>query len=334
MYMFVLFAALSFAIAMVIGPGCLKWLHKLKFGSTENALGPKSHQAKSGTPVMGGVIFFVPILILTLVLLFGGWSGAYTPIILATTVLFAAIGFTDDYTKLSKKRSEGLTPKQKMIPMLAISLGVSIWAYLTPGIGSKLIVPFSGAEWDVGIFYIPLMTFILVGTVNSANLLDGVDGLLSSCASVDFVAMGAVCLCLAGSLADERLRGVMLFCAAAFGGVLGFLRFNTHPAKVFMGDGGSFTIGAALVAVAMITRTSLLLPFVALAMFVSSLSDIIQVGYFKYTKKKTGTGQRVFRMAPLHHHFELGGMDETRIVWMYTAVTVLLCMLSLGTFIR
>ena len=208
---------LPLLLVLVMGPRVIPLLHKLKFGQAIYNLGPQTHKNKEGTPVMGGVIFFVPILILTIVLLFGGLGGAYPPIILATTVLFAAIGFTDDYTKLSKKRSEGLTPKQKMIPMLAISLGVSIWAYLTPGIGSKLIVPFSGAEWDVGIFYIPLMTFILVGTVNSANLLDGVDGLLSSCASVDFVAMGAVCLCLAGSLADERLRGVMLFCAAAFG---------------------------------------------------------------------------------------------------------------------
>ena len=253
---------------------------------------------------------------------------------------------------MSKKRSVGLTPKQKMIPMLVFSFLLSLWAYLTPEIGPTLIVPFTGNRWDIGVFYIPLMTFILVGTVNSANLLDGVDGLLSSCAVVDYLTMGAICLALAASAAGggdtppeswgplygvinaDSMRKLSFFCAAAFGAVLGFLRFNTHPARVFMGDGGSFTIGGALAAVCMISGTSLFLPVIALAMFVSSLSDIIQVGYFKYTKKKTGAGKRVFRMAPLHHHFELGGMEETRIVWMYTAATVLLCALSLGTFIK
>ena len=330
---FALCAVVSFAVAMAIGPGCLKWLKKLKFGSTENALGPQSHQTKSGTPVMGGVIFFVPIALIALGLLVF-YREATLAMALLTTVCFAAIGFADDYIKLSKKRSEGLTPRQKMIPMLGLSLALSVWAYLTPGIGSGLIVPFSGAVWDIGIFYIPVMTFVLVATVNSANLLDGVDGLLSSCAGVDFLALGAVCLSLAaGAAQGESMAHLGLFCGACFGGVLGFLRFNTHPARVFMGDGGSFTLGGAVVAVAMITRTSLFLPFIALAMFVSSLSDIIQVGYFKYTKKKTGTGRRVFRMAPLHHHFELGGMDETRIVWMYTAVTVLMCLLTLGSLI-
>ena len=176
--------------------------------------------------------------------------------------------------------------------------------------------------------------FVLVGTVNSANLLDGVDGLLSGCSLIDFATMALVCVALGAANPENagNMTNMMVFCGAAAGGILGFLRFNTYPANVFMGDVGSFTIGGALVAVAMVTRTALLLPMIALAMLVSSLSDIIQVGYFKYTKKKTGAGKRVFRMAPLHHHFEKGGMPETRIVSMYMSVTALLCLIALTMF--
>ena len=211
---------------------------------------------------------------------------------------------------------------------------LAIWAYCTPQIGSALIVPFTDKTWDLGIFYIPVMMFVLVGTVNSANLLDGVDGLLSGCSLIDFATMALVCVALGAANPENagNMTNMMVFCGAAAGGILGFLRFNTYPANVFMGDVGSFTIGGALVAVAMVTRTALLLPMIALAMLVSSLSDIIQVGYFKYTKKKTGAGKRVFRMAPLHHHFEKGGMPETRIVSMYMSVTALLCLIALTMF--
>lgn len=179
------------------------------------------------------------------------------------------------------------------------------------------------------------MMFILIGTVNSANLLDGVDGLLSGCSVIDFATMAIVCMSLAAAStpADSDMLNLMILCGAAVGSLLGFLRFNTYPASVFMGDVGSFTIGGALVAVMMETRLSLLLPIIALAMMVSSLSDIIQIGYFKYTKKKTGVGKRVFKMAPLHHHFEKCGMPEMRIVSMYMTVTILLCLIALSMFV-
>lgn len=318
---------------MVLGPVFIPWLKKLKFGQTIYDLGPQSHKVKQGTPTMGGIIFAVPMIAVPLILAVGGLRSPYLPIALISTVGFGLVGFVDDYIKVSKKRSLGLTPMQKIVPQVVISAGLAVWAYLS--VGSKLIVPFTSAEWDLGVFYIPVMMFILVGTVNSANLLDGVDGLLSGCSLIDFATMVIVCLALPAmkSLNSAEYLDMAVFCGAAAGAVLGFLRFNTHPASVFMGDVGSFTIGGALVAVAMVTRTSLLLPIIALAMFVSSLSDIIQVGYFKYTKKKTGAGKRVFRMAPLHHHFELGGMPETRIVWMYMAVTALLCLVTLTMFI-
>lgn len=325
---------LSFAAAMVLGPVVIPWLKKMKFGQTIYELGLESHKVKQGTPTMGGIIFAVPMVIVPLLFSVADQRWSFLPMALASTLGFGLVGFVDDYIKVSKKRSLGLTPMQKIVPQLVISLALSIWAYCTPQIGSSLIIPFTDKVWDLGIFYIPVMMFVLVGTVNSANLLDGVDGLLSGCSLIDFAAMALVCVALGAANPDNagNMTNMMVFCGAAAGGILGFLRFNTYPANVFMGDVGSFTIGGALVAVAMVTRTALLLPFIALAMLVSSLSDIIQVGYFKYTKKKTGVGKRVFRMAPLHHHFEKGGMPETRIVSMYMTVTALLCLVVLTMF--
>lgn len=325
---------LAFAIAMVLGPVVIPWLKKMKFGQTIYELGLESHKVKQGTPTMGGVIFAVPMIIVPILFSTADQRWSFLPMALVSTLGFGLVGFVDDYIKVSKKRSLGLTPMQKIVPQVVISLVLAIWAYCTPQIGSALIVPFTDKTWDLGIFYIPVMMFVLVGTVNSANLLDGVDGLLSGCSLIDFATMALVCVALGAANPENagNMTNMMVFCGAAAGGILGFLRFNTYPANVFMGDVGSFTIGGALVAVAMVTRTALLLPMIALAMLVSSLSDIIQVGYFKYTKKKTGAGKRVFRMAPLHHHFEKGGMPETRIVSMYMSVTALLCLIALTMF--
>lgn len=325
---------LAFAIAMVLGPVVIPWLKKMKFGQTIYELGLESHKVKQGTPTMGGVIFAVPMIIVPILFSTADQRWSFLPMALVSTLGFGLVGFVDDYIKVSKKRSLGLTPMQKIVPQVVISLVLAIWAYCTPQIGSALIVPFTDKTWDLGLFYIPVMMFVLVGTVNSANLLDGVDGLLSGCSLIDFATMALVCVALGAANPENagNMTNMMVFCGAAAGGILGFLRFNTYPANVFMGDVGSFTIGGALVAVAMVTRTALLLPIIALAMLVSSLSDIIQVGYFKYTKKKTGAGKRVFRMAPLHHHFEKGGMPETRIVSMYMSVTALLCLIALTMF--
>ena len=325
---------LSFAIAIALGPVVIPWLKKMKFGQTIYEKGLESHKVKQGTPNMGGIIFAVPMIIVPLIMSYKSPMGSFLPMALVSTLGFAAIGFVDDYIKVSKKRSEGLTPMQKTVPMFVLALALSVWAYLNPSIGSKLVVPFTDIEWDLGWFYIPVMMFIIIGTVNSANLLDGVDGLLGGCGLIDFAAMAIICMALSVTTPNDgnNLLNVMIFCGAAAGGILGFLRFNTHPANVFMGDNGSFAIGGGLIAVMMTTRLSLLLPIIALAMLVSSLSVIMQVGYFKYTKKKTGTGKRIFRMSPLHHHFEKGGMPETRIVSMYMTVTFILCLIALTMF--
>ena len=318
----------SFLIALALGPVIIPWLKKMKFGQTIYDLGPESHKVKQGVPTMGGVIFAIPMVIVPLVFSFPESRWDFLPVALISMLGFGLIGFVDDFIKIKMKRSLGLTPMQKIIPQVILSLAISIWAYFNPEIGSKLIVPFTSIEWDLGWFYIPVMTFIMVGVVNSANLLDGLDGLLSGCGLIDFITMALICMLLglSGTQAGN-MRNLMIFCGAAAGALLGFLRYNSHPASVFMGDVGSFFIGGALMGVCLLTRLSLLLPIIALAMMMSSISDIIQIGYFKLTH-----GKRVFRMAPLHHHFELGGMPETKVVAMYMIVTAVLCLLSLTAF--
>ncbi len=325
----------AFAMTIVFGPIMIPWLKKLKFGQTIYDLGPESHKKKQGTPTMGGIIFAVPALIAALVFAHGDTRWEYTLMIAVSALGFGAIGFVDDFIKVKLKRSLGLTPMQKVVPQLALSLGLAIWAYSTQSIGSSWTVPFFNVEWNLGWLYIPVMVFVMVGTVNSANLLDGLDGLLAGCSMIDFITMMLICLAMsaANGANSSNLLNTAIFAGAMAGALMCFLRFNGHPARVFMGDVGSFFIGGALVGMTTVTRLTLLLPIIALAMMISSISDIIQVGYFKYTKKKTGTGKRVFKMAPLHHHFELSGMPETRVVTMYYLATAALCLLSLLGFV-
>lgn len=325
----------SFAITMVIAPFIITWLKKLKFGQTIYELGPQTHQKKQGTATMGGVIFVLPALVTSLAFSYQDSRFDYLLIVLVCAFGFGAIGFVDDFIKIKLKRSLGLTPKQKLIPQIVLSVGLACWAYFHPQIGSSLTVPFFNVEWNLGWFYIPLMVFVLVGTVNSANLLDGMDGLLGGVSLFDFATMALICVAMAvgSSGNDANLLNTAIFAGAMVGALMGFLRYNAHPARVFMGDVGSFFIGGALVGICLVTRLSLLLPIIALAMVMSSVSDIIQISYFKYTRIKTGTGKRIFRMAPMHYHFELGGMPETQVVAMYYIVTVLLCLVALLGFV-
>ena len=325
----------AFVMALVFGPILIPWLKKIKFGQTIYDLGPESHKKKQGTPTMGGIIFAIPALVAALAFSYAEARCGYVLMIAVSALGFGLIGFVDDFIKVKLKRSLGLTPKQKLVPQIILSAGLAVWAYLTPSIGSTLTIPFFNVEWNLGWVYIPVMMFILVGTVNSANLLDGLDGLLAGCSMIDFIAMMFICITMAavGGADRANLMNCAIFAGAMVGALMSFLRFNGYPARVFMGDVGSFFIGGALVGLTMVTRLSLLLPVIALAMFVSSLSDIIQVGYFKYTKKKYGAGRRVFKMAPLHHHFELSGMPETRIVTMYYIATAALCLLAMLGFV-
>ena len=324
----------AFVLALVIGPFVITWLKKLKFGQTIYELGPQTHQKKQGTATMGGVIFAIAAPIAALAFSYKDHRFDYLLICLVCAFGFGLVGFVDDYIKVKLKRSLGLTPMQKIVPQFVISLGVSLWAYFHSDIGSSWIIPFANVEWNLGIFYIPLMMFVMIGTVNSANLLDGMDGLLGGCSLFDFATMALICVAMAAGAEDpSNYLNTAIFAGAMAGALMGFLRFNAHPARVFMGDVGSFFIGGALVGIITVTRTTLLLPIIALAMLMSSLSVIIQVCYFKYTRKKTGAGKRIFRMSPMHYHFELGGTPETQVVAMYYIVTVVLCLLALIGFV-
>ena len=319
----------AFAMAIVLGPIVIPWLKKMHFGKQIYELGPQTHKKKQGTPQMGGIIFAVPALIAGIAFSYKTGKWDFLLIVLVSALGFGLIGFVDDFIKVVRHRAEGLTPKQKMLPQAVLAVGLAFWAYFHPAIGSGLTVPFFNVEWNLGWFYIPVMVFVLVGTVNSANLLDGLDGLLGGCSLFDFVTMALICAAMAAANPDQadNLLNVAIFAGAMAGGLLGFLRYNSHPARVFMGDVGSFFIGGALVGMALVTRLSLILLIIALAMVASSVSDLIQFAYFRATH-----GKRFFRMAPLHHHFELGGMPETSIVSMYYIVTVVLCLLVLLSY--
>ena len=319
----------AFAMAIVLGPIVIPRLKKMHFGKQIYELGPQTHKKKQGTPQMGGIIFALPALIAGIAFSYKTGKWDFLLMTLVCTLGFGLIGFVDDMIKVLKHRSEGLTPKQKLAPQILLAAGLSVWAYLNPNIGSALTVPFANVEWNLGWLYIPIMMFVLVGTVNSANILDGLDGLLGGCSLFDFVTMALICVAMAAANPDQadNLLNVAIFAGAMVGGLLGFLRYNSHPARVFMGDVGSFFIGGALASMAMVTRLSLLLPIIALAMVVSSGSDLIQFAYFRATH-----GKRFFKMAPLHHHFELSGMPETSIVSMYYIVTVVLCLIALLGF--
>ena len=329
---------IAFLAVMVMGPIGIPLLKKLKYGQTIDELGPQSHLAKQGVPTMGGVIIAAAVLVVSLAFS-RGRSWGFVLYILLSGLLHGAIGFTDDYIKVAKKRSLGLTPKQKIMMQIVSGLILTLWAYFDPQIGAKVVVPYWNVEWNLGLFYIPLMILMFVFMINSANLLDGLDGLCASCSTVGLATFSLICFAMAAGAShipapegvdpaaySENLRNAAVICGAGAGACLGFLRFNTNPAKVIMGDTGSMFLGGMFVGVAMVTRLQLLLIPVCAAMIVSSLSVILQVMYCNMSG-----GKRLFKMSPLHHHFELCGMKEPRIVAMYTLFSVVMCLLAMLT---
>ena len=308
----------AFAIGALLGHLLLPVLHRLKFGQNVYELAPETHQKKQGTPTMGGVVIAGAALIAALLFSTAGSSRISC---LAAMFLLSfgnmAIGLADDLTKIRRKKNGGLTPRQKMIPQAAMAVAFSIWCAMSPEVGTAIRIPFASMELDLGWLYVPVMVFVIVGTTNSANLLDGLDGLLTSSALPAFLTLAI--LALAAGL--DRLG---VGCAAFAGACMAFLLYNAYPAAVFMGDTGSMLIGGAVASAAIILRQPLLLILIGFWMMMSSVSDLIQFAYFRATH-----GRRIFRMAPIHHHFELGGMKETKIVAMYMTTTIALCVLAL-----
>ncbi len=329
---------LAAAICVVLGPILIPMLKKLKFGQTERDDGPQSHLKKTGTPTMGGIMMVVAVIAGTLTFALGATELVF-PALLITTG-FALVGFLDDFLKVRRKNTVGLRAYQKIIAQLALGLIVALYAYNSPYIGSRIYLAFFDAEVELGKLYIPFIVFVVVAMVNSVNLTDGLDGLAAGTSMICAMTMAIVFAYMARAAltpadpADARLtqyaaelESMAIFAAALAGACLGFLRFNAYPARVFMGDTGSLALGGALAMLSITSRAVLLLPVMGACFVASSISVILQVGSYKLRKK------RIFRMAPLHHHFELLGYSETRIVAMYMIITTALCLVCLLAYV-
>ena len=339
MFRLILAVILSLIAMLLIGPQVLPVLRKMKFGQTIYELGPQSHQTKQGTPTMGGLMFAAVTSVLTLVLslfsLQNGWKD-FGLALIVVSLASMLIGFVDDYIKVVKKRNLGLIWWQKIIGQVVVAVAFSTYCYFNPYVGSKILVPFFNVEWDLGWAYIPLMSCVMIFMINSANLQDGLDGLLSSVSVIGSATWGLISIVImlvlgvAGNAdAMANYSNLAVFAMALAGALMGFLRFNHYPAGVFMGDTGSMFIGGAMVGMSMLLKLPLFMLLICFTMIASSLSVIIQRIYFKVTH-----GKRIFKMSPIHHHFELSGMTETQIVAMYSIVEGLLCLVALLSIIR
>ena len=297
-------AVVAAGFVLLTGPFFIPELHKLKFGQSIREEGPKSHQANSGTRTMGGIMILGGITLATLVA--APWS---TEVLLALFIMLGhfVLGFLDDYIKVVKKRNLGLKAKQKMLGQILIAIVTMIVGTRVLGIDTTIWIPIADINLDIGIGYYFLVLFVLVGTSNAVNLTDGLDGLASGTVAIASGAYALVCY-MTGHF------DLAIFCVAMMMACVAFLRFNAHPAKVFMGDTGSLALGGAIAAVGILTHTEILLAVIGFVFVCEALSVIIQVISFKTT------GKRVFRMSPIHHHFELGGWKETKVVFVFWMV--------------
>ena len=312
---------ISFLIAIACGPFIIPALKRLKFGQNIRDDGPQSHLSKAGTPTMGGIIMLIAILFTCIVL----WtSDPYTMIVaFIATLGFGAIGFADDYIKVVKKRNLGLRAKQKIIGQIIISLIVAFLVMNNANINTSVYIPFANIYWDMGWLFVPFIVFFMIALTNSVNLTDGLDGLASGVTFIIAATLGIIYYFAFSKTNSETYRTMIIFSGAITGACLGFLRFNAFPAKVFMGDTGAMALGGALSVMAIMIGMEFFIPIMGFMFMLSTISDIIQVTHYKRTKK------RIFKMAPLHHHFELSGMSETKIVTMYMLATLALCIVTL-----
>lgn len=305
---------IAFAISAVLAPVIIPVLRKLKMGQTEREDGVKSHLKKAGTPTMGGVIILVAITITSLF-----YVKDYPNIIpvLFVTLGFGIIGFLDDYLKVVKKHSDGLLPKQKFGLQLVVTAIFAFYIIKFTDISLTWLIPFTGGKYiDWGFLAVPLMFIVVIGTVNGVNFTDGLDGLASSVTVLVATFFTVVAI--------GTQSGIEPITCAVVGALLGFLLFNVYPASVFMGDTGSLALGGFVASTAYMLQMPLFIVIVGLIYLVEVLSVMIQVTYFK----KTG-GKRIFKMAPIHHHFELCGWSETRVVAVFSIVTAILCLIAL-----
>ncbi len=314
---------ISFITAVILGIIIIPILKKLKVGQIERDDGPKSHLKKQGTPTMGGIIMIVTmILVVTgtyVYLTLNGQSEVAHKVvpILLLTLGFGLIGFIDDFKKLVLKNTEGLKPKYKMLGLLIISVAYVIYLVYGLHIGTDTYIPIVKQYINLPLYiYIPFAILVILGTTNAVNLTDGIDGLSSSVCAIIIT-----CLTIIGITQSEM--GISILGSIVIGATLGFLMFNLHPAKVFMGDTGSLLLGGVISAMALYLKMPLILLVIALIPVIETLSVIIQVTYFKKT------GNRVFKMTPIHHHFELSGWKESKVVIVFSVITLVLCIIGL-----
>lgn len=303
----------AFAISAILGPIVIPFLRRLKIGQTERKE-LESHLKKNGTPTMGGIMILASIILTSLF-----YIKDYPKIIpvLFMTVGFGVIGFLDDYLKVVLRRSDGLLAWQKMLLQFGLTIVFAVYMVRYSGISMTMLIPFSGGKYlDMGWAAIPVLFLAVIGTVNGTNFTDGLDGLASSVTIMVATFFSVVAI---GTNA-----GIAPITCAVVGALLGFLLFNVYPASVFMGDTGSLALGGFVVSAAYVMQMPLFILIVGLIYLVEVLSVMIQVGYFKISH-----GKRVFRMAPIHHHFELGGWSETRVVAVFSIITAILCMVAL-----
>lgn len=309
-----LLIVISIFLSIGLGLIILPELKKHKIGQNIREVGPKSHLSKAGTPTMGGIIFIISSLILALIFL--PLKSLDTWILLLSTIGFGAIGFIDDFRKLVLKQSEGLSPRGKIVLQFGLAVIISLLAYANDKDSiASLLIPFTNTRINLGILGIPLMIFIIVGTTNATNLTDGLDGLLASVSLPVFISLAII----------GKNTSNAVFSYIMLGSLLGFLIFNSNPAAVFMGDTGSMAIGGAVVALAINLKIPIYLVIFGGIYVLETLSVIIQVTSYRYRNKK-----RVFLMTPIHHHFELKGYKEQKIVEGFTVVSVIFCMITLA----
>ena len=318
---------ISFIIAIILGFIIIPILKKLKVGQIERDDGPKSHLKKQGTPTMGGIIMIITMIIVItgtyIYFMAKGQNDIANNILplLLVSIGFVLIGFIDDFKKLVLKNTKGLKPSYKMLGLLIISVAYVVYLVYGLNIGTDTYIPIIKQYISLPVYiYIPFAIIVILATTNAINLTDGIDGLSSSVSAII-----VTCLTVIGILFGSTELGV--FGSIVIGAILGFLMFNIHPAKVFMGDTGSLLLGGVISAMALYIKMPLLLIIIALVPVLETLSVIIQVAYFKKT------GNRVFKMAPLHHHYELSGWKESKVVIVFSAITLVLCIIGLNIVI-
>ncbi len=323
----------AFLICFILGPYVIKRLSRMQISQYIQDDGPKSHLEKEGTPTMGGILILFAMI--TAILLWARLDNHYVTIILITILSFGLIGFIDDYSMLLKKRNKGLTARGKFLLQIAAAGGISWLIYNCPDFSTEITIPFlKSLSPDLGIWYIPFSTLIIVGTSNAVNLTDGLDGLAIGpiiIAAVTYMLFAYVAshMNIANYLQVQHIAScgeITIICGTLAGAGLGFLWFNAHPAQVFMGDTGSIPLGALLGTIAIVTKQEIILLVVGGLFVIEALSVIIQVGYFKISH-----GKRVFRMAPLHHHFELKGWPECKVIVRFWIIAITLALVSLST---